>query len=75
MTLLIYTTLSPPLSDVVPLYLYAGSLIRDLVGDWFINFAWGIVGVAHTAESFYTAILAKRHKTPFGVGVSSSTLR
>ncbi|KAF9788013.1 hypothetical protein BJ322DRAFT_598243 [Thelephora terrestris] len=66
--LLTYVTLSPPLSSIVPSYLYPGSFIRDIVGDGVVKLAWGVVVVAHTAESFYTAILVKRHRTPFGVG-------
>jgi len=68
MTLLTYVTLSPPLSSVVPSHLYAGSFIRDIVGDGVVKLAWGIVVVTHTAESLYTAKLVKRHGTPFGVG-------
>lgn len=74
MTLLTYVTLSPPLSSIVPSYLYAGSFIRDIVGDGVVKLAWGTVVVMHTAESFYTAKLVKRHGTPFGVGVSSPSL-
>jgi len=68
MTLLTYVTLSPPLSSVVPSYLYAGSFIRGIVGDGAVKLAWGIVVVTHTAESLYTAKLVQRHGTPFGVG-------
>lgn len=74
MSFLIYVTLSPPLSSTVPPYLYAGSFIRDSVGGGAIKFAWGFTVVAHTAETFYTAKLVKRHRTPFGVGVSSPSL-
>ena len=71
MALLTYTTLSPPLSRTAPPYFYAGSFIRDLVGEGFIKLSWGIVVVSHSVESLYTAILVKRHRTPFGVGVSN----
>ena len=72
MAFLTYTTLSPPLSDnAAPLYLYPGSFVRNLVGDGIIKLSWGIVVVAHAAESLYTATLVRRHRTPFGVGVSS----
>jgi len=67
---LIYATLSPPLSGTIPPYFYPGSLIRDFFGDWFIRFSWGLVVVFHVLESLYTATLVKRHRTPFGVGVS-----
>jgi len=70
MTSLTYVTLSPPLSGIVPPYFYPGSLIRDLFGDWFIKFSWGILVVLHVLESLYTATLVKRYRTPFGVGVS-----
>lgn len=73
-TFLAYLSFSPPLSGVVPPYLYAGSFIRGLVGEGIIKLSWGIVVVLHTAESLYTAILVKRHRTPFGVGVSSPSL-
>jgi hypothetical protein len=71
MAFLTYTTLSPPLSGTTPPYLYPGSFVRDLVGEGVIKLSWGIVVVAHTAEAFYTAKLVKKHRTPFGVGVSS----
>jgi hypothetical protein len=72
--LLIYVTLSPPLSSTTPPYSYPGSLIRDLVGDWLIKFSWGTMLVLHGLESLYTATLVKRHKTPFGVGVSETSV-
>ena len=75
MASLLYVTLSPPLSNAIPPYLYPGSLIRDFVGDRFVQFSWGIVVVFHGLESLYTATLVKRHKTPFGVGVSRASVR
>ena len=74
MTFLTYLTVSPPLSGTTPPYLYAGSFIRNIVGDRIIKLSWGIVVVSHSAESLYTAILVKRHRAPFGVGVSSPSL-
>jgi len=75
MASLIYVTLSPPSSGTIPPYLYPGSLIRDFVGDRIVQFSWGIVVVFHGLESLYTATLVKRHKTPFGVGVSRTSVR
>lgn len=72
MSLLTYVTLSPPLSGTVPSYLYPGSLIRDVVGDWAIKLSWQVVVVLHGLESLYTVTLVKRHKTPFMVGVSQT---
>jgi len=68
MAFLTYVTLSPSVYGTAPPYLYAGSFIRDLVGDRAIKFSWGILVVLHAAESLYTATLVKRHRTPFGVG-------
>ena len=72
---LIYVTLSPPLSSAVPSFFYPGSLIRNVVGDGFVKFSWGIMVVLHVLESLYTATLVKRHRTPFGVGVSKISVR
>lgn len=65
---LIYVTLSPPLSNTVPSYLYPGSFIRNYVGDGVIKLSWGFMVVAHIAESFYVVKLVKKHRTPCGVG-------
>jgi hypothetical protein len=73
--LLVYVTLSPPMSSATPLYLYPGSLLRDFFGDWFIKFSWGTMVVLHALESLYTATLVKRHRTPLGTGVSETSVR
>lgn len=70
MASLTYITLSPLLPDAAPPHLYVGSVIRALVGEGIIKLSWGIVVVSHAAETLYTAVLVKRHRTPFGVGVS-----
>jgi len=70
--LLTYVTLSPPLSTTVPPYLYPGSLIRDIAGEWVLKLSWGTVVVFHLLESIYTVTLVKKHRTPFMVGVSGA---
>ena len=69
--LLLYCTYAP-IDDPAPWWDPARFLRSTIAPAWVVKGAWGLVFVLHSLEGVYTAHMARKHKMPFSVAVSTS---
>lgn len=70
LALLIYCTYAP--LDNPALWWDAARFLRSTIAQpWVVKGAWGFVFLAHTLEGIYTATLARKHRMPMSVAVST----